>query len=316
MLWAWLAMAAGLGLLYVGAEGLVRGSASLAGRLGLTPLVIGLTVVAFGTSMPELAVSVEAALNDRSAIALGNVVGSNIGNIGLILALAAMVTPLAVQAKVLRVDTPLVIAVSVLLLILVNDGHLGRIEGTALVAGVLAYVAFSLWSARRESAVVHAEFAEGVPAPSGSVGRDILFVVVGLTVLVVGARMLVQGAITVAEAAGLSDAIIGLTIVAIGTSLPELAASVVAAAKGEGDIAVGNVLGSNLFNILGILGITSLIQPLESGGVGPTDLWVMVGFAVLLAPLMRTGWRIGRWEGVMLLLLYVSYLAIVISGKG
>lgn len=314
MLWAWLAMAAGLGLLYVGAEGLVRGSASLAGRLGLTPLVIGLTVVAFGTSMPELAVSVEAALNGRSDIALGNVVGSNIGNIGLILALAAMVTPLAVQAKVLRVDTPLLMVVSLVLLVLISDGHLGRIEGAALVAGVLLYVALSLWSARRENATVHAEFAEGVAPPSGSVARDLLFVVVGLAVLIVGARMLVQGAITVAEAAGLSDAVIGLTIVAIGTSLPELAASVVAAVKGEGDIAIGNVLGSNLFNILGILGITSLIQPLTAGGVGPMDLWVMVGFAVLLAPLMRTGWRLQRWEGALLLLLYVSYLALVIGG--
>lgn len=315
MLWAWVAMAAGLVLLYVGAEGLVRGSASLAGRLGLTPLVIGLTVVAFGTSMPELAVSVEATLNGRSDIALGNVVGSNIGNIGLILAVAALIAPLKVQAKVLRVDTPLMMAVSALLLVMVLDGRLGRLEGTVLVTGVLLYVAFSLWSARRESANVHAEFAEGVPAPSGSTLRDVIFVVVGLAVLVFGARMLVQGAVTLAEAAGLSDAVIGLTIVAIGTSLPELAASVVAAVKGEGDIAIGNVLGSNLFNILGILGITSLIQPLDAGGVRPLDLWVMVGFAVLLAPLMRTGWRIERWEGAALLVLYVGYLTYLVTGS-
>jgi len=314
MLWAWVAMAGGLALLYVGAEGLVRGSASLAARLGLTPLVIGLTVVAFGTSMPEMAVSIDAAVSGRSAIAMGNVVGSNIGNIGLILAVAALIAPLSVQAKVLRVDTPLVMAISLLLLVLVGDGWLSRAEGMVLFAGVLAFVAFSLWSARRENASVRAEFAEGIPSTTQAAWIDVLMVLIGLGVLVMGAQLLVGGAVTVAGAAGLSDAVIGLTIVAIGTSLPELAASAVAAAKGEGDIAIGNVLGSNLFNILGILGVTALIQPLNTAGIRMLDLWVMIGFAVLLAPLMRSGWRLQRWEGAVLLTLYAGYLGYLVLG--
>lgn len=313
MLIPWISVLAGIVVLYAGAEGLVRGSASLALRLGLTPLVIGLTVVAFGTSMPEMVVSIGAALSDRSAIALGNVIGSNIGNIGLILGVAALITPLAVQAKVLRIDMPLLVALSVLVVVLLHDGRLGRLEGGLFVIGVIAYTVFSLWSARRESGAVHMEFAEGVPAASGSPVRDIVFVVVGLALLVAGAQLLVNGAVVIATAFGLSEAVIGLTIIAIGTSLPELATSAVAAAKGEGDIAVGNVVGSNLFNILSILGVTALIQPLDATGISQVDLWIMVGFAVLLVPLMRTGFRLERWEGAGLLGLYVVYLGFLLA---
>lgn len=308
MLLAWLGIVAGIGLLYAGAEGLVRGSASLALRLGLTPLVIGLTVVAFGTSMPEMVVSVDAALGGRSGIALGNVVGSNIGNIGLILALAALIAPLAVKAKILRVDMPILVVVSLLLVLALADGMLGRIEGGLLLAGVVLYTVFSLWAARRESAAVQDEFAEALPAPGGSAARDALFVVVGLGLLVLGARVMVSGAVTVATAAGLSEAVIGLTVIAVGTSLPELATSVVAARKGEGDIAVGNVVGSNLFNILGILGVTALVRPLDAAGLGMVDLGVMVGFSLLLVLFMRTGYLVRRWEGAGLLLLYCAYI--------
>ncbi|MES1942811.1 K+-dependent Na+/Ca+ exchanger-like protein [Salinisphaera sp. PC39] len=309
MLFAWIGIAAGAGLLYVGAEGLVRGSASLAVRLGLTPLVIGLTVVAMGTSMPEMVVSVDAALDGRGGLAVGNVVGSNIGNIGLILALAALVSPLAVKAQILRLDMPVLMVVSLLLVALLADGALGRLEAGALAVGAVLYTVFNLRLARRESAAVQAEFAEALPAPAGSAGRDLTLVIGGLALLVLGARVLVLSAVAIATGAGLSEVVIGLTVVAVGTSLPELATSVVAARKGEGDIAVGNVIGSNLFNILGILGVTALIRPLDAGGLAMADLWLMVGFTALLGVFMFTGTRVRRGEGAVLLLLYVAYIA-------
>ena len=298
----------GSALLYLGAEGLVRGSSALALRMGLSPLVVGLTVVAFGTSMPELVVSVEAALGGQGAIAVGNVVGSNIGNVGLILGLSALIAPLAVQARIIRLDLPLLVVLSAALAALLSDGHLGRLEGALLFGGLLAYTGFTLLAARRESAAVEAEFAEGLPKPSGRPTVDAALLLGGLGLLVLGARLLVSGAVTVAEAAGLGPAVIGLTIVAIGTSLPELATSVVAALKGEGDIAVGNVVGSNLFNILGILGAASLVRPLDAAGIGWVDLAVMCGFALLLVPLMWTGRRVSRAEGGVLLGAYVAYL--------
>ena len=307
MLLSLISILAGIGLLFAGAEGLVRGSASLARRLGLTPLVIGLTVVAFGTSMPELVVSINAGLAGRGPIAAGNVVGSNIANIGLILGLSALIRPVAVHAQVIRLDLPPLMVASLVLVWFLRDDHLDRIEGALLVMGLIAYTVFSLIKARRESTEVEMEFTEGIPPASGSLLLDAGLILGGLALLVLGAQFLVEGAVDVAEVFGVSDAVIGLTIVAVGTSLPELATSVVAALKGEGDIALGNVIGSNMFNILGILGTIALVTPLHHTGMSPVDLGVMLGFVFLLAPLMYTGMRVSRWEAGLLLFGYVAY---------
>jgi cation:H+ antiporter len=302
------AVLAGIALLYLGAEGLVRGSASLALRLGMAPLVIGLTVVAFGTSMPELVVSVGAALEGQGGLAVGNVVGSNIGNIGLILGISALIAPLAVHARIIRLDLPLLVLVSAGMAVLLGDGRVERVEGALLAAGLLGYVGFTLYAARRDGTPVGAEPDGIVPAPHSSSALDAGLIVGGLALLVLGARLLVSGAVTIASAAGVEEAVIGLTVVAIGTSLPELATSVVAALKGEGDIAVGNVVGSNLFNLLGILGVTALVRPLAAPGIGMVDLAVMLGAAVLLVPLMWTGRRVSRAEGGFLLAGYTAYV--------
>src|SRR6056297_414765 len=300
-----LALLVGFVLLYFGAERLVHGAASLALRFGLTPLVVGLTVVAFGTSAPELVVSVGSALEGRGGLAIGNVVGSNIVNVALILGLSVLIRPALVKTQLLRLDVPLMIAASALLFVLLLDGVLNRVEGAFLFAGLIAYTGFNIWQSRREQAAVQTDLAEVLPTPSGSVGRDVGWVAVGLVVLVVGAQFLVSGAVSIAEAAGLSEAFIGLTIVAIGTSLPELATSVVAALRGEGDIAVGNVVGSNVFNLLGILGIAATVSPLERGGIGLFDLGTMLFLTFLLVPLMRSGFQLARWEGALLVSCYV-----------
>ena len=294
-------------LLYGGAEGLVRGSASMAGRLGLTPLVIGLTVVAFGTSAPELVVSIGAALTENGPIAVGNVVGSNIGNVALILGLSAFISPPRIHARIVRLDIPVVIGVSLLMVFLLRDGQLARPEGLLLFTGLVAYMIFSVRSADSESS------SEGGIAAPRSMAADVALVVGGLALLVVGARMLISGAVTVATAMGVSKTVIGLTVVAAGTSLPEMATSVLAAARGQGDIAMGNVIGSNIFNILGILGAASLVRPLQESGMSVVDLGVMVGFAVALLPLMRSGYRLSRWEGAGLLLGYGAYLFYLIG---
>ncbi|PAP77100.1 calcium/sodium antiporter [Rubrivirga marina] len=304
-----LLIAVGLVVLTGGAEGLVRGGAALALRLGLTPLAVGLTVVAFGTSSPELVVSLSAALQGQGDLAVGNVVGSNIFNVAFILGVAALVRPAAAHAQVIRVDVPIVIGSSLLLCALLLDGRLGALEGTVLLAGAGAYTAYTLWAARREAPEVQAEAGGALPDADGPLWRDLAFVVGGLVLLVAGARMLVTGAVSIAEAAGLSEAIIGLTILAAGTSLPELATSVVAALRGQSDIAIGNVVGSNIFNVLGILGVTSLVRPLAPGGIGPVDLGVMLVLAIALLPLLRTGFRLDRLEGALLLLSYVGYTA-------
>lgn len=299
---------AGIVLLYFGAEGLVRGSASLARRLKLTPLVIGLTVVAFGTSMPEMVVSIGAALSGAGPLAAGNAIGSNIANIALILGASAILCPLAVHARVIRVDIPLMVLISLVIVAMLLNQRLGRIEGMLLVMGLVAYTVFSLWAARRESSAVQHVFEESIPKESRSIPGSVAFVVIGLGLLVAGARFLVTGAVAIAETLGLSDAVIGLTIVAVGTSLPELATSILAALKKEGDIAVGNIVGSNIFNLLGILGTASLVRPLENTGMSPIDLGLMVALAILLLPLARSGWRIARWEGGILLATYMTYV--------
>lgn len=301
----WIALS--LVVLFFAGDALVRGASALAARMGVSALAIGLTVVALGTSAPELAVSLNAALSGADEIALGNVVGSNIANIALILGLACLVRPISVQAQLVRLDVPLMIAVSAVLMVILHDHRIGRIEGALLVAGLLAYILFTLRMGRREERPVRVEFEASVPAVSPSMLPAVLRIGVGLAGLVLGARLLVSGAIDLATALGMSQAAIGLSIVAVGTSVPELAASLVAAIKGEGDIAAGNVVGSNLFNILGILGTTALIRPVGQGGVGWTDLGVMLAVAIALYALVRGRVGIGRLAGAGLVAGYVAY---------
>lgn len=299
----------GLAALTAGAEGLVRGSASLASRMGLTPLVIGLTVVAFGTSTPELVVSVSAALNNQADIAIGNVVGSNIFNIGIILGLTALLCPVTVNLQVIKYDAPIMIAVSFLLLFLMIKGILSRWIGLGLFLMLIAYIYHSIRLAGKETSKdIEKQFQEGVPSKSKSLYQDLLFIGGGLLLLVTGSRLLVISATDMARFMGISEAVIGLTVIAAGTSMPELATSVLAAFRRQPDIAVGNVVGSNIFNILGILGAASIANPLSANGITHLDLWTMVAFSVALLPLLYTHLKLQRWEGGLLLLGYGAYL--------
>lgn len=298
----------GVALLYAGAEALVRGAVAIATQLGITPLVIGLTIVAMGTSMPEMVVSVAAALRGSGEIAVGNIVGSNIGNIALILGVAALIAPTLVQARVVRVEMPLVVVVSVLVSVMLWDGEMGRLAGAVLVPILVGYLVVTIRRTRKEGREAKAEFAESLPETPRRTWLNLLLVVVGLGLLVGGARMLVSGAVTIAQDLGINEAIIGLTIVAIGTSLPEMATSVVAALKGQGDIAIGNVVGSNLFNMTGILGVAALVSPLHDVDVGMVSLLIMTILSFVLLPLMKSGERVSRLEGGLLLAAYVGYI--------
>ena len=304
----------GLVLLYFGAEGLVRGSSSLALRLGVGPLLVGLTVVAFGTSTPELVVSLKAAYLGQGDISVGNVVGSNICNIGLILGFSALIIPISVASQIVRVDTPIMIGVTALAMALLYDGALSRVEGIILFILLLAYVLFSIRLAKKQASdPLAAEFGEEIKVSKRGAWVDIVMIIGGLVMLVLGARFLVEAAIDIAKAAGLSEAVIGLTIVAVGTSLPEFATSLVAALKKEADIAVGNVVGSNIFNILGILGISAAVTPLTSAGITGIDLCVMMLFALVLWIFSRTGFRITRAEGSVMLVGYAAYVAWLVA---
>jgi len=291
----------------------VRGASRLAGALGISPLVIGLTVVAFGTSSPEAAVSVGSALGGQADIALGNVVGSNIFNVLFILGVSALVAPLAVSRRLVRLDAPLMVGVSVLLLALALDGSVGRLDGLLLFGGVAAYTLFAVWESRREG-TGGAENTGVDPGVSSGAGRRVSaqlgLVVVGLGMLVLGSRWLVDGAVEIASAVGVSELIIGLTVVAAGTSLPEVATSVLAALRGERDIAVGNVVGSCIFNVLAVLGLTGLVAPdgiAVADAAITFDLPVMIATAVACLPIFFTGHRINRWEGLLFLGYYAAY---------
>jgi cation:H+ antiporter len=299
---------AGLALLIAGSEALVRGASRLASGLGVSPLVVGLTVVAFGTGSPELAVSIKAALAGHDSIITGNIVGSNIFSVLFILGLSALIAPLRVQRQLVRLDVPLMLALSVLLLLLSLDNNISSGEGMLLVAALAGYLWFLFWLSRREGSPAQDEYAERPAA--GSRARDIALILAGLVSLVLGSRWLVDSAVAFAYYLGVSELIIGLTIVAAGTSLPELATSFVAAVRGERDIAVGNVVGSNIFNILGVLGVSSLFA---SGGVEVTDavirfdMPVMIAVAFVCLPIFFTGGVISRLEGALLLVYYVAY---------
>lgn len=305
----WVMLAVGLTVLIIGAELLVRGASRLAAALGLSPLVIGLTVVSFGTSSPELAVSVQSSLSGQPDIALGNVVGSNICNVLFILGIAATIIPLKVAHQLIRIDVPLMIGISVLLLLLAWDGQISRVDGALLFSGIIAYIGFTIYQGHKDNAQDQAEVITNTSARSPlQIVLQLGMVGAGLSLLVLGSDWMVNSAVAIAQALGISELVIGLTIIALGTSLPEVAASVVASLKGERDIAVGNVVGSNLFNILAILGLTSLIAPIT---VAPNilvfDLPIMIVVALACLPVFFTGMQIARWEGVLFLVYYVAY---------
>jgi cation:H+ antiporter len=313
----WLELGAGFVLLFAGGEGLVRGSSRLAQRVGISPLVIGLTVVAFGTSAPELLVSATAVLDGRDEIAVGNAVGSNIFNVLVILGLCALVRPLVVAQQLVFRDIPVMISVALLLLFFGLDGRIGVGEGLLLCAGAIAFTVDSVRASRRESEEVRSEYESSLQRTSrrGGVLADSGLVAAGLALLVLGARWLVAGAVELAQALGLDETIIALTIVAAGTSLPEVATSLVATLRGERDIAVGNVVGSCIFNVLAIVGVASV---LGGGGIAVPasienfDLPVMVAVSVACVPILVRGHRLGRWEGALFVGYYVAYTAYLV----
>lgn len=310
--------AAGLVLLIGGAEALVRGAVRLAAAVGVSSLVIGLTVVAFGTSAPELAVGVQAGLAGRPDIVLGNVVGSNICNVLLILGLSALITPLRVSQQLVRLDVPLMIGVSFAMLLLALDGRIGRMDGLLLFAGIVVYTVWSIRESRRENRLQE-DYAEefGVSENRSPIRwvMDIGLILVGFVLLRFGSRWLVEGAVHMAEMWGVNQLVIGLTVVALGTSLPELATSVVASIHGARDLAVGNVVGSNIFNILSVLGLTSLVSPSGvrvSSAALKFDIPVMIAVAVACLPVFFTGNIIARWEGGLFLGYYIAYIVYLV----
>ena len=315
----------GVVALVVGAESLVRGSSRLAARSGLSPVVIGLTVVAFGTSAPELAVSIGAAAGGESEIALGNVIGSNIANVLLVLGLSAVVGGgLVVAQRIVRVDVPIMIVMSALVLVLGLDGRIGRTDGGLFVAILIVYLVWTVRSAVgdqdadedhdgvADAATLASEYSSALGREKirgSSLWRDLLYVVGGLALLVVGAQSLVTAATDIARALDISELVIGLTVVAVGTSLPEIATSVLAAARGQRDMAVGNAIGSNLFNILAVLGITGVVSPvIVSSGARGFDLPFMLAVAVACLPIFADGFILRRWQGAVFLSYYVAYL--------
>ena len=300
----------GLAVLTVGAEGLVRAGISFALRMGVTPLVIGLTIVAFGTGSPELVVSAQAALSGSSGLALGNVVGSNISNTLLILGCASLIFPINSQTDVIRREMPILTVVTGGLWLMTLDGSLGRIDGIVLFVGSIAYTFTVYYLAKREEAHGTAPpVAEEVgDKPNPSLALDIVYLVVGLALLVIGSKLMVDGAVEIAKILNISDVVIGLTIIAIGTSLPELATSAVAAWRKESDLAVGNAIGSNIFNILCVLGVTAMIQPLETSGIRVLDMAVMFGSVLLVWALLGVRFKLDRIEGLLLLAAYAIYI--------
>ena len=310
-----LLVALGAALLATGGEALIRGSLASARRLGVSPLLIGLVVVGFGTSMPELVVSVEAAVSSRPDIAIGNVVGSNIANVLLILGVCAVISPLAVGPLALRRDAVTVVAASVLFVVLVGGQALGRGDAAILLAALAAYVTWAYLTERSAAhappAVLRRAEADEVVVVPASTAWIVAMIALGLAALIGGSRVLLIGAVGLATDLGVPEAVIGLTLVAVGTSLPELSISVIAAIRRHADVAVGNILGSNVFNLLGILGVSAVLQPLPVAvRVVQFDQWVMLGAALVLTAFLLTGRRLSRWEGGLLLAGYAVYLVV------
>lgn len=306
----WIFLVVGLVLLVVGADLLVKGAARLAGSFGIPALVIGLTVVAFGTSAPELAVSVKAAYAGQAELAIANVVGSNIFNVLFILGAAAMISPLIISRQLIRQDVPIMVLISVVALLMTLDGNISRLEAGILFAGLLSYTWFLFRQGKAKGADTVDEEVEAMLKAKVPAWQNLLLVIGGLTLLVLGARWLVESAVEIARAWGVNEAVIGLTIVAAGTSLPEVVTSIVATVRGERDIAVGNVVGSNIFNILCVLGLSGLVSPvplLAGEQMAMVDIPVMVAVAVLCVPLFFIGSVLNRIEGLLFMLLYIAY---------
>jgi cation:H+ antiporter len=312
----------GLALLAGGGEALVRAATTLAGLAGVSPAVIGLTVVAIGTSLPELVVSLVAALGGQPDLAIANVVGSNIFNVAATLGLTALLLPLPVHGSAVRLEWPVMFAASGLLLLVARDGAVDRVEGAAFLVGLALFVAYTVRVARRDVGAAEARSladeveSRDLDAPGGRPPRlavPLAVLAVGLVALVVGGRLLVDGAVAVARLAGMSERVIGLTIVAGGTGAPELATSLVAALRRRTDVAIANMIGSNIFNVLGILGVTALVRPVPvADAVLRVDLWWMLGTTVLLLPLLYTGARLSRLEGGLLVAAYGAYLTVLL----
>jgi len=315
----------GLVCLVFGAEWLVRGASTVATKLGVAPIVVGLTVVAFGTSAPEMAVSVSGALSGNADVAIGNVVGSNTFNILFILGLSAAISGLSIEQRLLKFDIPVLILISLATYGLILNDIVGRIEGVVLFLGIIVYTVWLLRGARKgESPAVEAEYKEAVASVEGATfSQSLIFqiglVLVGLALLVLGSQLLVNSATEIASALGVSDLVIGLTVVAAGTSLPELATSVLAAIRGQRDIAVGNVVGSNIFNLLAVLGASAAVS---SNGVAVNsevirlDFPVMLAATIVLLPICWNGFMVKKWEGSFLALFYIAYVAYLIMEAG
>ncbi|MGB3789656.1 MAG: calcium/sodium antiporter, partial [Phormidesmis sp.] len=312
-------LVAGLALLVLGAESLVRGASKLAVTVGIPPLIIGLTVVAFGTSAPELAVSLNASLNGQADIALGNVVGSNICNVLLILGTSAIIAPLVVAQQLVRLDVPIMIGVSALVMLFGLDGQIGRSDGVILFVGGIAYTLFLLLQSQKEkNSIIQDDFepSEARSPSAKEIGVNVGLFAIGLAMLILGSHWLVESAVTIATFFGASPLIIGLTVVALGTSLPELATSVTATLRGERDLAVGNVIGSNIFNILVVLGLTSAVSKTGisiSSSAQSFDIPVMLAVAIMCLPIFFTDNQVSRREGVLLLCYYVLYVGYLIA---
>ncbi|NNC90371.1 MAG: calcium/sodium antiporter [Akkermansiaceae bacterium] len=322
LVWDFGWLVAGFVLLYFGAEWLVKGSSEIALKLGLSPLVVALTVVAFGTSAPELLVSVQAGLRDQGDIALGNVVGSNICNIALILGAGALVRPVVIHAQIIKREMPVLLAISIVFVWFLWDGRVQRWEGGVLFAGIIAYVWASFHAAKREP---HPEQFEAFEAEElqairkGGAGRlvlDVALIVAGLAALIFGADRLVVSGVSLAERFGVPEAIIALTLVAFGTSLPELATALVASVRNQGDIISGNAIGSCIFNILAVVGLASLVTPLVARDLNRIDLWVMLGLTFLIIPFMWSRMRLSRAEGAILLAGYLGYCGYLVARGG
>ncbi len=300
----------GLIALYFGGEGLVLGSSRIARRLRINPIVIGLTIVALGTSSPEFVVSLIAAFKGSSDLAIGNIIGSNISNIGLILGISALIYPIKVQIRVIKAEVPIMIVLSIILYFTAFNLTIGFYEGIILVGSLLAFVIYSYFGALKESSTAEREFKEFLGTNQSGI-KNFLFIILGIIGLIIGAHLVVNAAILTANELGISELVIGITAVAVGTSLPELSTSIVAAVRKEPDILVGNIIGSNIFNI-GILGLVAIIHPVD---VDPNllrfELPVMLFFTLAALPIMKTGFRVSRVEGIFLLAFYLLFIVLL-----
>ncbi len=315
-----LSIAAGFILLFAGGEAVVRGAVALARRFEVSPLVIGLTIVGFGTSLPELLVSLNAALNGAPGIAVGNVVGSNMANMMLVLGVAAVICPIAVKPEVIRRDALFMVGVTAVFVLVGLSGSVKALEGGLMVALLLGYIGLSLWQDKQAgdgAAELHREAADELTGLPERLWVMLIWSAVGFAAVLYGADLLVSGAVSSAKTFHVSDEVIGLTLVAVGTSLPELTVSIVAAYRGHSDVCIGNILGSNIFNLFGILGITALVTPVPfADKIVDFDLWALLAMTILLVVVMLTGRRVSRAEAVLLLALYGAYVACQFWGLG